>query len=115
MTEGVNIGTVQAIVGIMIFDEVLLDDLDEELYDTNLQFCRPRQSWKNGRAVNTKALQYSYRRNRKQIPRKTNSYVRTTTRCRYLGVQPRTKRQLHRGQNRYADSRYKQRSVGISY
>ena len=115
MTEGVNIGTVQAIVGIMIFDEVILDDIDEELNDTDLQFCRPRQSRKNGRAVNTKTLQFSKRQIRKQIPRKTYTNGRATARCRYLGVQPITKRQLYRSQNRYADSRYKQRSVGISY
>jgi len=42
MTEGGDIGTVQSIVGTMIFNEVILDDLDEELYDTDLQFCRAR-------------------------------------------------------------------------
>ena len=53
MTAGVSIGTVANIVGTMIFDTPLLDDLDEELSDKEIQLYRTRQGREARREVNT--------------------------------------------------------------
>ena len=53
MTAGVNIGIAQNIVGTMIFDIPLLDDLDEELSDKEIQLYRARQGREARREANT--------------------------------------------------------------
>ena len=53
MTAGVNIGIAQNIVGIMIFDTVLVDELEQELNDKEIQLYRTRQSREARREVNT--------------------------------------------------------------
>lgn len=53
MTAGENIGIAQNIVGIMIFDTPLLDDIDEELNDKEVQLYRTRQGREARREVNT--------------------------------------------------------------
>jgi len=61
MTAGVSIGTVANIVGTMIFDTPLLDDIDEELNVEEIQFYRTRQDRKARREINTQTLQHNYR------------------------------------------------------
>ena len=53
MTEGGNIGTVQNIVGTMIFDTVLIDDLEQELNDKEIQLYRAIQDRQARRETNT--------------------------------------------------------------
>ena len=53
MTAGVNIGIALNIVGTMIFDTVLIDDLEQELSDKEIQLYRTRQGRKTWRKVNT--------------------------------------------------------------
>ena len=53
MTAGENIGIVANIVGTMIFDTPLLDDIDEELSDKEIQLYRTRQDREALREVNT--------------------------------------------------------------
>jgi len=61
MTAGVSIGIVANIVGTMIFDTPLLDDIDEELNVEEIQFYRTRQDRKARREINTQTLQHNYR------------------------------------------------------
>ena len=53
MTAKVSIGTVANIVGTMIFDTPLLDDIDEELNDKEIQLYRARQDREARRETNT--------------------------------------------------------------
>lgn len=53
MTARVNIGIAQNIVGTMIFDTVLIDDLEQELNDKEIQLYRTRQGREARRKTNT--------------------------------------------------------------